>query len=83
MASGGSLPLAGTGIEPKANTDMALWGIMSPEGPCCFRETSAHSLDRVAKMKTVLVSPIVWRGHGGIYSRLIPEYTAWFRRISR
>ena len=41
MASGGYPPLAGTGITPKANTDMALWGIMSPEGPCCFQETSA------------------------------------------
>jgi hypothetical protein len=30
-----------TGIKPKANTDVALWGIMSPEGPYCFQETSA------------------------------------------
>jgi len=41
MVSGGDLPLAGTGIKLKANTDMALWGVMSPEGPCCFQETSA------------------------------------------
>ncbi len=41
MASGGNLLLAKTGITPKANTDMALWGIMSPEGPCYFQETSA------------------------------------------
>lgn len=55
MASGGNLLLAGTGIKPKANTDMALWGIMSPEGPYCFQETSAlFSPVRVAKMKTVL-----------------------------
>lgn len=29
MASGGNLLLAGTGITPKAKTDMALWGIMA------------------------------------------------------
>jgi len=40
MASGGNLLLAKTGITPKANTEMALCGIMSPEGPCCFQETS-------------------------------------------
>jgi hypothetical protein len=49
MASSGNLLLARTGITPKANTDMALWGIMSPEGPCCFQETSA------------LCFPIAWR----------------------
>lgn len=36
MRSGGNLLLAGTNIEPKANTNMALWGLVSPEGPCCF-----------------------------------------------
>ena len=41
MASSGNLPLVGIGITPKAKTTMALWGIMSPEGPCCFQETSA------------------------------------------
>lgn len=41
MASGGTALLAGTGIKPKANTAMALWGIMSPEGPCCFQERFA------------------------------------------
>lgn len=41
MVSGGNLLLAGTGITPKARTDMALWGIMRPEGPCCFEEPSA------------------------------------------
>jgi hypothetical protein len=41
MASGGNLLLAGTGITPKAKTTMALWGIMRPEGPCCFPEPSA------------------------------------------
>ena len=29
MASGGNLRLAKSGITPKANTDMALWGIMA------------------------------------------------------
>jgi hypothetical protein len=29
MASGGNLPLSGSGITPKAKTDMALWGIMA------------------------------------------------------
>lgn len=29
MVSGGNLLLAGTGITPKATTDIALWGIMS------------------------------------------------------
>ncbi|PTL35834.1 hypothetical protein CLG94_08765 [Candidatus Methylomirabilis limnetica] len=48
MASGGNLRLAGTGITPKAKTAMALWGIMTPEGPYCFQKTSANSLDRVA-----------------------------------
>jgi hypothetical protein len=37
----GQPQLAGTGIKPKANVPMALWGIMSPEGPCYFQETSA------------------------------------------
>ena len=41
MASSCNLLLAKIGITPKAKTDMALWGIISPEGPCCFQETSA------------------------------------------
>jgi len=41
MATGGNLRLAKIGITPKAKTTMALWGIMCPEGPCCFQETSA------------------------------------------
>jgi len=41
MAGSGNLLPVGTGSESKAKTDMALWGIMSPEGPCCFQETSA------------------------------------------
>jgi hypothetical protein len=54
MASGGNLRLAKSGITPKANTDMALWGIMSPEGCAVFRRPPPSSPKRVAKMKTVL-----------------------------
>ena len=67
MASGGNLLLAKTGITPKANIDMALWGITSPEGPCCFQEPSAP--ERVATRKTVreegsaIRTVQAWRGH--------------------
>lgn len=40
MKSGGIQLFAEAMITLEANTDMALWGIMSPEGPYCFQETS-------------------------------------------
>jgi hypothetical protein len=55
--------VAGTCFEPepasrpKANTDLALWGLMRPEGPCCFQEPSAppppSAPERVATRQTV------------------------------
>lgn len=53
MASGGTPQLAGTGIKSKTNIEMALWGILSPEGPCCFSRSPPSSLDRATKMKTI------------------------------
>jgi len=54
MATGGNLLQAKSGITPKANTDMALWGFMSPEVCAVFRRPLPSSPKRVAKRKSVL-----------------------------
>jgi hypothetical protein len=66
MASGGNPLLAKTGITPKANTHMVLWGVMSPlKGRAVFRRRPPSSPKGKIKIgtDTIIVTIRGVRGH--------------------